>query len=418
MEDGPRYHGRMPLSRRQILRRRRLAVFGGLGVLLASGFYLPMTLLAPLSPVAANIAPYEAPVQEPVELSFPDFGSTAVGAIGYPGTLAISGDTKPVPIASITKVITVLVVLEKKPLAIDETGPSILMTSADVALWNKQVAQNGSVAPVRAGITLTERQLMDLVLVKSANNYAETLVNWAFGSEKSYLPVARDWLKENKLLKTSLADSTGFLPGNRATSSDLVELGKIALANPVLAAIVDTKSEVVPNIGEIENTNELLGSTGVRGIKTGTTEDAGACLLFAADYMIGEHPVTVVGVMLGGKTHPELNERIKKLLKSVKASFHEVTLATDGQVFASYDTQWGDATQAVAAETSTVLVWGQTPVTLLVDVEDITTAPRGSDAGELRFAVGPETIVVPLELTSTIDDPGPWWRLTNPAALF
>jgi len=87
-------------------------------------------------------------------------------------------------------------------------------------------------------------------------------------------------------------------------------------------------------------------------------------------------------------------------------------------VFASYDTQWGDATQAVAAETSTVLVWGQTPVTLLVDVEDITTAPRGSDAGELRFAVGPETIVVPLELTSTIDDPGPWWRLTNPAALF
>jgi len=408
----------MPLSRRQILRRRRVTVFGGLGLVLGTAIYLPLTLLAPLEAATAQVAPYESPVQEALDLTFPDFGASAVGAIGFDGTFASSGDDTALPIASITKVITVLVVLDAKPLEVGEQGPSIDITQTDVALWNKQVAQNGSVAPVRAGITLTERQLMDLVLVKSANNYAETLVNWAFGSEKSYLPVARDWLKENKLLKTSLADSTGFLPGNRATSSDLVELGKIALANPVLAAIVDTKSEVVPNIGEIENTNELLGSTGVRGIKTGTTEDAGACLLFAADYMIGEHPVTVVGVMLGGKTHPELNERIKKLLKSVKASFHEVTLATDGQVFASYDTQWGDATQAVAAETSTVLVWGQTPVTLLVDVEDITAAPRGADAGELRFAVGPETIVVPLELTSTIDDPGPWWRLTNPAALF
>jgi len=408
----------MPLSRRQILRRRRVTVFGGLAVVLGTAIYLPLTLLAPLDAATAQVAPYESPVQEALDLAFPEFGASAVGAIGFDGTFATSGDDTALPIASITKVITVLVVLDSKPLEVGEQGPSIGITQNDVALWNKQVAQNGSVAPVRAGITLTERQLMDLVLVKSANNYAETLVNWAFGSEKSYLPVARDWLKENNLLKTSLADSTGFLPGNRATSSDLVELGKIALANPVLSEIVDTKSEVVPNIGEIENTNELLGSTGVRGIKTGTTEDAGACLLFAADYMIGEHPVTVVGVMLGGKTHPELNERIKKLLKSVKASFHEVTLATDGQVFASYDTQWGDATQAVAAETSTVLVWGQTPVTLLVDVEDITTATSGADAGELRFAVGPDTVVVPLELTTTVDDPGPWWRLTNPAALF
>ena len=408
----------MPLSRRQILRRRRVTVFGGLAVLLGTAIYLPLTLLAPLEAATAQVAPYETPVQEALDLAFPEFGASAVGAIGFPGTFASSGDDTALPIASITKVITVLVVLDAKPLDVGEQGPSIAITQADVALWNRQVAQNGSVAPVRAGIELTERQLMDLILVKSANNYAETLVNWAFGSEKAYLPIARDWLKENNLLKTSLADSTGFSSGNRATSTDLVELGKIALADPVLSAIVDTKSEVVPNIGEIKNTNELLGSTGVRGIKTGTTDDAGACLLFAADYMVGEHSVTVVGVMLGGKTHPELNERIKKLLKSVKASFHEVTLASDGQIFASYDTQWGDETNAVAAETSTVLVWGQTPVTLLVDAEDITTATRGADAGELQFTIGAETVVVPLELTATVDDPGPWWRLTNPASLF
>jgi len=395
-----------------------VTVFGGLAVLIGAGFYLPMTLLAPLTPVAASVAEYSVPAQEPVELSFPTFGSTAVGAIGFDGTLAVSGKTKPVAIASITKVITVLVVLDAKPLKTGEDGPEIPITQADAALWNKQVAQNGSVAPVRTGISLSERDLMDLILVKSANNYAETLVNWAFGSEKAYLPIARDWLVDNGLNDTSLADSTGFSPGNRSTSVDLVELGKIALGNPIVADIVDTKKETVDQIGVIENTNELLGVAGIRGIKTGTTDDAGACLLFAADYTVGTQTVTIVGVMLGGDTHPMLNERIRALLKTVKSSFHEVTLATEGQIVASYQTAWGDSSDVVATETSSTLIWAQTPVTALVSTDKISVQTKGADVGELDFSVGGRTITVPLRLVSTIDDPGPWWRLTNPDELF
>ena len=395
-----------------------MTVFGGLAVIVGAGFYLPMTLLAPLTPVAASVAEYSVPAQEPVELSFPDFGSTAVGAIGFDGTLAVSGDTKPVAIASITKVITVLVVLDAKPIKTGEEGPDIPITQADVALWHKQVAQNGSVAPVRSGIALTEHELMELILVKSANNYSETLVNWAFGSEKAYLPIARDWLVENGLNDTSLADSTGFSPGNRSTSADLVELGKIALGDPIVSAIVDTKTETVPDIGPIKNTNDLLGVEGIRGIKTGTTDDAGACLLFAADYTVGKQTVTIVGVMLGGDNHPKLNERIRALLKTVKSSFHEVTLATEGQIVASYSTSWGDNSDVVATETSSTLIWAQTPVTALVSTDKISVQKKGADVGELDFSVGGRTITVPLRLVSTIDDPGPWWRLTNPDELF
>jgi len=395
-----------------------VTVFGGLAVLVGAGFYLPMTLLAPLTPVAASVAEYSVPAQEPVELSFPDFGSTAVGAIGFDGTLAVSGDTKPVAIASITKVITVLVVLDAKPIKTGEEGPDIPITQADVALWHKQVAQNGSVAPVRSGIALTEHELMELILVKSANNYSETLVNWAFGSEKAYLPIARDWLVENGLNDTSLADSTGFSPGNRSTSADLVELGKIALGDPIVSAIVDTKTETVPDIGPIKNTNDLLGVEGIRGIKTGTTDDAGACLLFAADYTVGKQTVTIVGVMLGGDNHPKLNERIRALLKTVKSSFHEVTLATEGQIVASYSTSWGDNSDVVATETSSTVIWAQTPVTALVSTDKISVQKKGADVGELDFSVGGRTITVPLRLVSTIDDPGPWWRLTNPDELF
>jgi len=243
-------------------------------------------------------------------------------------------------------------------------------------------------------------------------------VNWAFGSEKAYLPIAREWLATHNLENTSLTDSTGFDSGNRASSADLVELGKLALANPVVSDIVGTKSEAVAHVGTIKNTNDLLNVPGVRGIKTGTTDDAGACLLFAIDYAVGDETITIVGVMLGGDTHPELNSRIKKLLKTVKSSFHEVQLSAKGQVFASYSTAWGDASDVVATEESSVVVWGETPVTALVSAEDVGVSVSGDDVGELTFAVGEQTVVVPLELSATIEDPGPWWRLTNPVELF
>lgn len=408
----------MPLSRRQILRRRRITVFGGLGLVLSTAIYLPLTLLAPLDEATATEAEFSAPVTEQLELAFPDFGATAVGAIGFDGTLASSGSTKPVAIASITKVVTVLVTLEEKPLSAEENGPTITTTQNDVDIYNRQVAWNGSVAPVRPGLNLTERQLIELILVKSSNNYSETLVNWAFGSEELYLDKARAWLAKNNLDDTRLTDSTGLDSGNRSTSADLIELAKLALAHPVVSVVVDTEKVQIDGIGELKNTNALLPLRGIRGIKTGTTDDAGACLLFAADYTIGAHTVTVVGVMLGGENHPSLNERIRSLLSTVKKSFHEVELTEQGAEFGSFDTEWGDSATAIAATDASALVWRDEPIAADIRLDPIVTAERGSRAGVATFTIGDETITVPLKLSRTIDDPGPWWRLSNPNELF
>ena len=74
--------------------------------------------------------------------------------------------------------------------------------------------------------------------------------------------------------------------------------------------------------------------------------------------------------------------------------------------------------QAIAAADSSVLLWGDTPVSLLVQADEVGISTKGSTVGELRFAVGESTVKVPLELSRTIDDPGAWWRLTNPVELF
>jgi D-alanyl-D-alanine carboxypeptidase (penicillin-binding protein 5/6) len=404
----------MPLTREQIYRRRRISVFGGLAVVLVTGFYLPFSLLQPL-PSAQPVVdePRFLDTEVPV-VGLPTYGASAVGAVGYPGVLAQQGSTAALPMASITKLITALVVLEAHPLATGETGPSVTMTQDDVAWYGHYLAQNGKVAGVRPGSVFTERQLLDLVLIDSANNYTMSLVQWAFGSEEAYRAAARAWLDANGLPGIVVTEPTGIDPANVATAADLVELGRVALTHPVVAEIVGTRSAEVPDLGAISNTNKLLGSDGVTGIKTGTLDDFGANLLFSAEYPVGSSTVTVVGVVLGGPNHDVLDVDIPALLADVLAGFTEVPLVVEGEPVASYRTAWDTTAEAVAAETASVVVWGGTPVAAEVTVNEVGTAESGADVGEVVFTAGDRTVTVELELSATLTDPGPWWRITHP----
>ncbi len=408
----------MPLTRRQIYRRRRIVVLGGGAVALASAFYLPVTLLAPLPELSAHPVAYEAPGPEQPVIDFPAYGASGIGAVGYEGVLASNGVTTPLPIASISKVVTALVVLDAHPLAPGESGPDIVFTDADVAFYEQQLADDGIVADVTPGQAISQLNLLTVMLMKSANNYGQTLAAWAFGSESAYVDAARGWLAAHGLTSTSINDATGMNPANTSTVSDLIALGKLALDNPVIATAVSTSTLDVPGLGVVDNRNGLLGIDGVDGIKTGTLDESGACLLFAADHVIGGENVTLVGVVLGGPDHPTINAAIQGLITQADAGFREVQLVADGQEFAEYDSPWGDEATAVAAESRSIVVWADTPVSVQVTTDDVRLATSGTRVGQLTFTIGNRTVVVPLELVGEIDDPGAWWRLTNPGELF
>ncbi len=390
-------------------------------ILLGLG-YLPMALLAPLAPTTATAIVTSTPENPPIELAWPGYGASAIGAVGFPGILATGGSTDRHTIASITKIVTSLVSLEAKPLGVDEDGPTITLTSADAALYHKYFAQRGKVEPVRAGLQLTERQLLTVVLVSSANNYAESLASWAYGSEGAFLTAARTWLDAHGLGDTTLLDSTGMNPGNTSTASDLVELGRIALADPVVSSIVRMSTASLPYIGTIENTNELLGIDGINGIKTGTLDEAGACLLFSASIAVdstgdGEHSVEVVGVILGGPGHDDhdvLNVAVRALLASAVNGFREVPLVSAGDAYYGYSTSWDQRARAVATKDESVLVWAGTTISEKAVVRPVLTGRAGEDVGSITFTIADRTVTVPLALDSALEDPGPWWRLTHP----
>lgn len=406
----------VPLTRRQIYRRRRIAVFGTLFAVLGGIAYLPLTLLAPVGETDAVVAAPQIATPAVAETSLPGYGASAISAIGHEGVLAQAGTTEALPMASITKVVTALVVLDAHPLTPGDAGPAITMTSADVEYYRDYLARNGSVKPVRAGQVFTERELLEIMLIPSANNYAKSLAVWAYGSLEGYLAAARAWLDAHGLTGVTVVDTSGLDARSAASASDLLVLGELALADPVLAEIVAMPTVSVHDVGALENTNKLLGVNGVDGIKTGTLD--GANLLFSAAITVGAREIELVGVVLDGPDHATINAAIRSMIEQVQAGFREVPLVAAGDALARYETPWGDTADAVAASDASLVVWGDTPITARVTAHDIRLADAGAEVGEVVFTAGTDTARVPLVLARDVDDPGPWWRLGHPEIIF
>ncbi|MGI9825137.1 D-alanyl-D-alanine carboxypeptidase family protein [Agromyces sp. Marseille-Q5079] len=404
----------------RVYRRRRIVVFTSLAVVVAlltgAGVYGANTLGAPIPTAAPSVTDPEPVAAAPQQLALPGFGGFAVGAVGFDGLLAAGNEQTPMAMASITKVITALTVLAEHPIAAGEQGPDIEYTDADVDIYWDMVAQNGSVAPVEAGSTLSLKESLEALLIPSGNNYGISISNWAFGSEAALVEKANAWLAEHGLENTHVVDSSGISDDNVGTAADMVALGEIALEDPTIAAIVASKSVEIPELGTLTNSNKLLGTHGVDGMKTGTTDDA-ANLLFTADYAVGSSTVTVVGVLLGGETHAVIDEAIAVMLDSVAPGFHEVSPLEANQVLAEYDTPWGETARGRTADGATVVVWNDTPVDVEVHADPVTLASRGDEVGTAVVRAGSQEITVPLVLDASLTDPGAWWRLTNPGAL-
>jgi D-alanyl-D-alanine carboxypeptidase (penicillin-binding protein 5/6) len=393
---------------------RRFVAAVSVGLILLIGAGVPLSIVAPVPQARADVAAETQSLTPAAKPDFPDFGSSAIAAVGMDGILATHGSQRPRQIASITKIVTALVVLEAKPLQPGDQGPTITLTQQDVAILQQVQADNGSSEPVQAGWRVSERAALETMLIPSANNYAATLAVWAYGSVPKYLVAARAFLKAHHLDDTTLVDTNGLSAADTSTPTDLVELGEIALENEVIAAIVRTQSADEPNVGQLDNTNKLLGQYGIDGIKTGTYGNMHGNLLFSAKVTVGTRTVRLVGVILGAVTHEVLDANVPALLSSVTRSLHDLPLATKGQAFASYQTKWGRVGKAVAAEDVSRLVYGRVELVREAHVHSISGGRKGESVGHVDYIVSGKRITVPLVLDRDVLAAPVWWRLTHP----
>ena len=368
--------------------RRGLLKIGIFFVVLAISFSVCYYLK--IAPVLASpeISKITISNQSAAEIVWPDYGNGQIEVVGFDDAISSHGVQAARPIASITKTITALVVLDKKPINGDEAGPDIELTAADQAIYDKSIADGLAAKPIEVGSKITEKEALQVMMLASAANYAETLAVWAYGSVDAYLVAANAWLADNGLLQTKVVDTSGLDSGNISTPSDLIKLGKLTLGNKALAKIVSTKQATVVGAGTVNNGNRLLGKLGVNGIKTGFTGDAGACLLFSSSIKVGGQTVTIIGSLLGGVDGAGVASDVDKLLTSVQKNIHLVKLISKGQKIGSVTNIFGQTANIKSQTELNAVVWSDDAVKITFNTEKINSIKTDTITGNVEIKIG------------------------------
>lgn len=183
---------------------------------------------------------------------------------------------KPRPIASLTKLLTIMTLMDAK-LAPDKV---ITITKQD------RDRLKGSRSSLRFGTTLTRGELMRIALVASDNRAAAALARTFPGGSAALVRVMNEKARMLGLTHTRAVDASGLRPGNVSTARDLARLAYVARAYPLLGdwsttrrfSLVDHESGKVLSF---RNTNSLVHREGweIAFSKTGFTSEAGNCLL-------------------------------------------------------------------------------------------------------------------------------------------
>lgn len=394
-------------------RPKRWFIFSLIILLCAS--YTAYVLTEPFAAAQPKITFTYSRAPQTLTLSWPSYGEAAVGVSGD-GVLATHGNNTPLATASVAKILTALAVLKQVPLSLGSNGPIITLNQADVDSYNKYLAEDGSVVKVVDGEQISEYQALEAMLMPSANNIAETLARWAFGSISAYNIYANNYAQQLGMSNTIITDPSGFLGTTLSTPHDLVVLGEAALANPVIAHIVALPSATIPVQGTIVNVNVLLGHEGIVGIKTGNNDQDAGCFLFASRQSIGPQTIIIIGVIMNG---PDLGTAMwdaLPLISSTAANFKNETLIKAGSAVASYTTAWGDQGTLVAQTDLSILAWNNSAISTVVSFDKL-QAPlaTGTKVGILTSSdvVTHTNSSVPIILEQSIHEPSLVWRFTH-----
>ena len=390
------------------------------GVVLLLVFVVAATVnyLRPIPPVVptALLPPTDVVAGTAPALPWPSTGSGAVAVSGL-GPIASSGNEHAIAAASVTKVMTALVLLEDKPLKKGESGPTITLTDADVQLYRSDVADKQSTVPVEAGEQITELQGLEAMLIPSANNLAETLARWDAGSIDAFVAKMNQRAGKLSMAHTKFADVSGASTASVSTPTDLVALGTAAMEQQeVIAQVVALGQVNLPVAGTVYNVNAVLGQSGILGIKTGSGLNSGANFLFAANVSVDGHTIVVYGCVMGQPTLDVAFTAAKTLIGAMSAVLHVKRVISRNQSIATYVTPWGAQTDLVSQVDVDLAEWPGMILRQHLSANTIVVdhpLPSSTREGAEHLVLGNYDLDVPLITADPLYPPGRFWRLTR-----
>ncbi|MFE0902740.1 D-alanyl-D-alanine carboxypeptidase [Streptomyces rochei] len=353
------------------------------------------------------------------EIPWPSSGQAALDVQGI-GTFGSSGEQKPVPIASVAKVMTAYVILRDHPLKSGADGP---MIAIDQAAEDQSDADDESTVHVYAGDKISQREALDAILIASANNVARLLARWDAGSEKAFVEKMNAAAKDLGMTNTTYTDPSGLNDTTVSTAVDQVKLAKEAMKSVAFREVAQKMSYDDYKGENHSNWNQLVGHNGVVGIKTGTTTSALGNLVFAAKKEVGGETRTIVGAVVrqpaGGKDNTILGAALDssdKLIRAAQDTLESSTILKKGDIVGYVDDGLGGRTPVVATEDVKAVGWPGLTVKLTFEADEVPhTAAAGTKVGTLTVGDGGAAgaVKVPVALQKDLVEPALTDKLTR-----
>jgi len=235
----------------------------------------------------------------------PDINAVAGTVVTADGRVLWSrASTRQRPMASITKVMTALLVLERAKLG-------------DHVTVSKAASRVPYAVGLQPGERLTVRDLLELALVASSNDAAYALSEHVSGTAPAFATLMNERAAELGLNDTHFVNPHGLdAPGHHSSAADIVSLTRTAMRTSEFRRIVRLRSVRLPARGKraarkLECTNELLGRyPGVLGGKTGFTDDAKYGLVTCAE----RDGIALTAVVLGSRSNSARFKNSRRLL--------------------------------------------------------------------------------------------------------
>ncbi|MFD5797362.1 D-alanyl-D-alanine carboxypeptidase [Streptomyces diastatochromogenes] len=352
------------------------------------------------------------------DIPWPSKGQAALDVQGI-GTFGSSGTQKPVPIASVAKVMTAYLILREHPLKSGEDGPKITI---DKPAEEQSDAGQESTVPVTAGDKISEREALEAILLPSANNVARLLARWDSGSEKAFVTKMNAAAKKLGMNDTTYTDPSGLTDSTVSTAVDQVKLAKAAMQQPAFREVAAMMSYNDYKGVNHSNYNRLVGHNNVVGIKTGTTTSALGNLVFAAKQEVGGETRTIIGAVMrqpaGGFDNTIISGVLDagdKLIRAAQGALKSATILKKGDVVGYVDDGLGGRTPVVATKDVTAAGWAGLKVKLSFTSDVVPhTAKAGTKVGSLTVGDGSAgAVTVPVALQKALTEPGFTDKLTR-----
>ena len=242
--------------------------------------------------------------------------------------LLARGAHERLPIASITKLMTALVTLER---AEADDVVSVDPAAAGVS---------GSTIRLRAGERLPVRDLLAGALIQSANDAAVALGDYVGdGNESAFVALMNREAEKLGLDETRFARPDGLdVPGHYSSAWDVTQLALAAMKEPLIRRLVRRQTATIAGGRTLHTWNDLLGEfPGVFGVKTGHTSAAGWNEVAAAT----GNGVTLYATILGSPSRAGRNADLEELLAWGMSRYVLVSLAPRDRVYGRVPVTFG-----------------------------------------------------------------------------